>query len=358
MSSFDPLGASLSYSYRFDLLDASHGVIGEVHPVRTPTITQRAAGAVKRSLTSFALPPSEVAEVNPMRDRVRPMLVVAGNAQPYPLGVFVWTDASRRTRTSGVQLESTLSDYGVRLAQPIAESISFQVGDRHTAALLSVIDAAGFMTANAHVDSTPGTFTAPQAWIGSSSVTYYSVLSTIAIDHAGMFDPYFDGWGRLRLRVAPNLAMTIPELRYDDDTRVVRDSVVHSSNLLSAPNRYIVRDSAASVSPITLTYTVPPEAPHSYENRGWYVNRYIDVQGIVSVGQAYDIAAAAYRQDVDFFEEASWSSIVDPRHQSFDVVSLLGLDYLEMEWSITGAVMTHKGKRVAHSELKVPAIAS
>lgn len=353
MTTFDPLGPSLPLAFRFDLLDAGHGVIGEVHPVRGGiTISQRASGAVKRQMSGFTLPPSEAVDVNPIRDRIRPVWVGEGSTS-HPLGVFLWADASARRRTSGDLLDSTLHDYGLRLSQPIEGTISFPSGSRHHDALRAVADAAGFLDAD--IDETPGRFVAPQAWIGSAQSTWYTVLATIGMDHAGMFDPYFNSAGRLRMRYAGNLAATIPSIRYDEDGRVQRDSVVVSSNLLTAPNRYIVRDTAAAISPITLVYDIPPDAPHSVENRGWRVIKYVDVQGIASMGDAFDIAVAAYRQDTDAYEEVSWSSIIDPRHESFDVVSLLGLDYLETEWSITTVgTMTHRAKRVAHGELLAP----
>lgn len=357
MSSFYPLGPALAYSYRFDVLDRGFGKIGEVTPDKSSsvTISNRTAGAVKRQLSGFRLLPADAAAVNPATDRIRPMYVPADGSLPLPLGVFMWADHVNAIRTYGNEMESTLHDLGLLLGQPALGAVSFPSESGIYDALFQVATWAGF--GDVQIDYVAGSFPAPQAWPAGNQTTYYSVLSEVCSKHAGFFDPYFNNEGRLRLRDPGELSSVIAELVYDDDRftgRVERSSVFIANNLMNAANRYVVLDTSANPASIAAIYTIPPDAPHSWEARGDYFTKYLEVQGVGSPENALLLAINAARTDAEFYEEATWTATVDPRHDTFDVVRVHDGDYLETEWNLSGATMTHKGKRIKHAEVRSP----
>jgi hypothetical protein len=358
-TSYFPLTFSLSHTFRFDVLDSGLGLIGEVHPTRSDRvqITNRPPGAVKRRMSNFHLTQTEAADIDPVSMRIRPMYVPGDGSTPEPLGVFLWADASTLRHARGNDHEGTLHDQGLIWGQPIAEGISFESGSSVYDAMFQVCVWAGFP--HAQIENTSASFAAPVAWPGSSQNTYYKVLAELAMKHAQFFDPYFNRGGVPILRAPGDLGAVIPSYVYDDDPvtgRIIRDSVVVSNDLLNAPNRYIVLDTSVKPATVLAEYLVPEDAPNSRARRGWYLTKYVEVQGLASQADAEAVALNMARQD-RAYEEISFTSTIDPRHDTYDVMRVLDGDYLETEWTMTlgpGGPMAHKGKRIRHSEVRAP----
>ena len=60
----------------------------------------------------------------------------------------------------------------------------------------------------------------------------------------------------------------------------------------------------------------------------------IDAQGLADIAAANAAAEAAYLADQDALSFVSFTGTPDPRHDSFNVVSYDGINYLELSWSL------------------------
>jgi hypothetical protein len=328
---------------RFDICDTSLQKIGELHPEAAAQIDNSATQQIKRRLSSLRIASDEYADVNPLADRIRPYWVLE-NGDELPLGVFLFADASTHRYSYGLTLEATCVDQGLILSQQLAGSLGFASGASASDAISQTFEAAGIF--NAEVDVSQYTFGSPTAY--PTSDTYAKVLDDLCLK-AGYHSPYFDNDGNAVVRTATDLSTATATLNYLDGGRIVAGSIVEANDLLGAPNRFLVVDTAATTGVVSYALTIPADAPHSYQTRGWYLTHTIEAPGVGNVEQAQQVAEAFYRQNPQAYETAIWSSPGDPRHDTFDVVNYRGVNYLEVAWSLRlapGGPMTHKATRV------------
>lgn len=329
-----------SSTFRYDLLDATGATIGSVTPEssQVPTITNDSTRAIKRDLRGFVLSPTDEAAVNPVSDRIAPSMVLQ-NGDVLPWGRFVFVDGSRAPQTAGTWFRGAMLDQGFILDQALPTSIGYGEGASIRAALLALFADVGL--ADAFVDTFSNTVAKPIAWpAGTSRLVVMNELAAMA----GCYSVFFDNTGQARVELVPDLAVVPADRTYPLGGNIYNGSVLITDNILTSPNRYVVIDSSATDAPIVGVYDVPASAPHSFANRGFYVARVITEQGLGTQAAAEARGAAAAAQDAADFTWVSFSSAPDPRHDTFDVVELLGVRYREQRWSCPlqeGAVMAH-----------------
>jgi hypothetical protein len=111
----------------------------------------------------------------------------------------------------------------------------------------------------------------------------------------------------------------------------------------------VCESTGANDSAIWAAYDIPPEAPHSYNRRGFYIVSMVQAgQGVISVDECYTIAKAAALADDATFEWAEFDSVPSHSHDTFDVVNYLGIPYREQEWRLplrAGSLMHHSLRR-------------
>lgn len=331
---------------RFDVVDATGLTVGAVHPVKAPTITCDATGQIKRKMTGFALTPSEAADVDVLAHRVRPWWVL-DDATEYPLGVFLFAEASRSVYTYGDPLTATLVDQGLVLAQEIDRTVGFDTGTTAAQAIATVLEAAGVFGSTLEISSS-FTIGSPIAWpAGNAGTTWAKILDDLC-GKAGAYPAYFDSTGRCVVRTVEDVAAATPRLDYS--RRTVAGSITSSNDLLIAPNRFLAVDTSATDAAIFATFDVPDAAPHSYARRGFRITKVVEAPGVGDQAQAAAAAQAAYTATPIAYAKASWSTPADPRAETFDVVRLWdGNVWLETSWALpcsAGAVMTHQATRV------------
>lgn len=332
MSLIDFDGAPMRQeTVRFDVLDAAHNVIGEVKPSKTPvpTITNRTARTIKRTLAGLLFPAGEANDLNVFTDRIRPRWVIEGDSSIYHLGVFLFADRSALTRSYGSDLTTQLVDQTFIIDQPIAESISLGIGTPVATAASDLAAAAAVPAVTA--DPSSVTLQRPAVWPGGTSL--YKVLADLCT-LAAFLPPHFDNDGTLRLVDAPDPETATATRSYPPGSPIVDPSIVISDDVLTAPNRWIVVDTGATGAPISGSYELPPSAPHSQFNRGFYVTRYITQQGLMSPGAADAAAKAAAVSDESALELASFTTAADPRHDTYDVIAFNGRRWLENSWTL------------------------
>ena len=230
-------------SVRFDVLDTDLLKVGELNPDRrtsVPRISNSSDRSLKRSLSNFRLPPDQAADLDTLAARVRPVWVLQDGSE-YPLGVFLFADASRSRFTYGLELTATLVDQLFILDQELEASLSYSTGTVITEALDELAAAAGI---DARV-VTPSTqaLSYPVAWkAGTSRLRAMSELCQML----SYSSPYFDNDGVLRIVAARNLATATPDFVYSEGDvstgRVYANTIVETDDLLRAPNVYIVID--------------------------------------------------------------------------------------------------------------------
>lgn len=324
-------------TFRFALSNGVTGeVLGDIHPLRGANLTHDTSRTVKRQLT-LALGKVDTADVNPLTDRINLYMIIGG--VEYPLGRYMFVDASRNVFTAGRLGQMQLSDEMFLVDQQITSGIN-GVGK---SVLTTIVDTITGLPVTLLADPTP--YEAAASWgIGTGRGQTLEALS-VAGDY---WSPWFDNQGRLRFLRTFDPAAQVPDINLDDGFQVLQASILETDDLLTAPNTFVVISNAAGTTtvPVVGTATIPPSAPHSVPNRGFAIVAVFDLQ-MADQTQATAVAQGlAQRQTV--FEKVTLATAPDPRHDSYNVIQWQGDRWLELAWSLPleeGAAMTHTLRR-------------
>lgn len=342
MSTLDLITPILPLTVGFNLLNSNNTVIGTVYPSqsRSPVITNDTRQAIKRILTGVKFDVADTANINPLKDRLRPFLIVDGIQ--YPIGVFLFVDYPKFRHSFGIDSMASLVDQGLILDQDMRTSFAVAQGANLSIAISMLLDRYSLFDRSIEAS----TFIGGQGalfWPAGTKGT--KVVNDIAA-LCGFLPVYWDNNGKAILRSVPNPNVTTPAFIH---TNVQQDSIMEADVPLDVPNRYTVIDSGVTDSVITATYTVPDSAPHSFANRGWFVDKVITAQGLGTTAVALNLAKQNADTDIQGFQQYAFNTPIDPRHDTFDVVRLLNVNYLERRWSWTmnqNNAMTHDLVRV------------
>lgn len=326
--------AQRSCTFRFGLVN---GVTGEVKedltPIRNATLTHDTTRTIKRQL-SLNLGVYDTARIEPLVDRVLVYLVTADGSE-WPLGKYMFTDSSLTVATAGDLANVVLNDEMFLVDQQISRGIN---GVR-----LGIIDTIAEVLKDLPINwnAEHSFFQGSQAWtLGSGRG---QILQDLCL--AGdLFSPWFDNLGVLQFIRSFDPADSPADFDFDTGHSVLRAGIVETSDILTAPNRFIVVSNAGdnTVSSIVGIADVPVNAPNSFANRGFYIVKTEDLQ-LLTAPQAQAVATnLALRSTV--FERVTLTTAPDPRHDSYDVVQWQGEKWLELAWSMNlneGGTMSH-----------------
>lgn len=344
----DPWIGQRSGTFRFEVTNRVSGLHkGDVRPSRssTPTITHDTSRTIKRQLSPLVLNGDQIDVVNPLTDRVSVFMEI--NGIEYPLGRYVFTDATTIVSTNGGTMTATLLDEMFIVDQDIETGFSAI----NTFAVSSIAENCGQMIARlvkglpitTEIEPTP--FTSIGSW--SIGTARGQIIDALSLD-GDYFPAWFDNEGVMRVIRIFDPAKQPATFDYDTNRIVVRDSITRTSDLLNAPNRYIVISNASisSAAPVFGSYDVPAAAPHSIANRGFVIPVTYTMPVNVSP-QANAIARnLAIRQQI--VERVEFTTPPDPRHDSYDIIHWAGVNWLELSWSLPlreGAEMRHVLRR-------------
>lgn len=326
-------------TFRFQLFNGVTGEnLGEITPyITNPQLSHDTSRTVKRTL-SLDLGVTDVAAINPITDRIDVSMIVP-NLADFPLGRYMFTDSLQQVSTGGSQASVQLVDEMFMLNQPmdVPYSASNVLGE------VAVLDLIAPFNIEPRIGTSRG-LTAVQANLGTNRA---SVINTIA-EQCGFFSPWMDNNHFFRMIPTFDPEKVVPQFDYDTKHAVYVDSVSRSTDIITAPNRFIVVDNGSSSqdSPIVGIYDVPPSAPYSVVNRGFVIAKVFSLQ-VSSEAQATELAAALGVQK-SITEQITFSTPPDPRHDSYDVCLLEGQLWLERAWSMnltSGGAMTHSCTR-------------
>jgi hypothetical protein len=331
-------------SYRFDLVNRVSGIKqDELTPIQGATLSHNTAQIIKRTL-NMVLGADETARINPIQDEVHPFMVFP-NGQEYPLGQYIFTAASYQIFTSGELSNVVLNDKMYIVDQQIETAFttknpsgsgSYAQGSGVPHCLQRLL-----FDLAIHYQAEPSKFSSTDSW--SAGARRGSIIETLALT-GDYFSPWFDNNGVLQFIRAFNPATKIPDLDWDEGNQVMRAQILRSSDILNAPNRFIVISNAPSdrQDPTFGIADVPVNAPHSIENRGFVIPYVVDLQALTKEQCAAIAANLAQRQTV--FETTSITTAPDPRHDGYNVIKWRGELWLELAWTMAlseGAPMTH-----------------
>jgi hypothetical protein len=344
-------------TYRFNLVNGTSGLNkGEITPIRGASLSHDTGRTIKRQL-SLGLGVADTALVDPVQDRVL-VTMVFPNGQEYPLGRYMFTAESDQIFTSGELANVVLNDEMYLVDQAVTQGFdgsTTSLSNTNPAATSPASSPAGFSITSVvvalfdelpvKINIEPSQFTSTQSWgIGTRRG---SIVEDLALTGA-YFSPWFGNDAYMHWIQAFNPAFAIPDFDWDAGNQVMRSSVLRSSNILNAPNRIVVISNAPSnkKEPTFAVANVPPNAPHSFEKRGFII---ADVRDVASVTTAQCAAIAQNlieRQMI--FETTTLTTAPDPRHDSYNVVKWQNSLWLELAWTMQlteGQPMSHTLRR-------------
>lgn len=330
-------------TFQFTLIDGPTGVHrGSLTPLRTPTptISHDTTATISRRVTGLTLAANDAARLQPLTDRIEIAMALPGRP-PYPLGRYVIADTVELTATGTATTKPvTLLDEMLLIDQDLETGFDTggQLVDQAIRRLLDGLPIrAPLIEATEHTTST--------SWPPGTSRG--SVLTDLATA-GGYLKPWLDHTGRLRLRRAFQPADRAPDIDLDTGPRVLRDSISRSTELLSAPNRFVVvfNDLGPDTTPVIGVYDVPAAAPHSITSRGYVVPQVVDAQ--VTTARQATVYARTLGIQQTIHEVVELSTPPDPRHDGYDVVRFDGHLWLETGWELPlapGGPMRHTLRR-------------
>lgn len=322
-------------TFRFDRVNGVTGeVLGELHPIRGATLTHDTTRTIKRQL-NLVLGVRDSALIDTIVDRILVYMVFPTGAE-YFLGKYMFTDQSKQVFTSGKIGNFILNDEMFLVDQQITEGV---LGDG-TSAMLVAQDVLDPLPVNYVME--PSGLSAVGSWTTGNGRG--AMLEALAVQ-GDYFSPWFGNDGLMHWIKSFNPGDgRLPDFDFDAHNKVLRAGITETSDLLTAPNRFVV----VSNIPLDPTVTVvgqadvPPNAPHSIANRGFAIPDVQDLQ-VVDIDQANAVAQnLANRQTL--FERVTLSTPPDPRHDSYNTVRWQGALWLELAWSMSlaeGGAMGH-----------------
>lgn len=342
-------------TFRFDVVDGPSGRRrGTLHPLSdpTPTLAHDSTSTISRRLSGVTLGPEDAEWFLPLSDRVEVTMVLGDSARTeFPLGQYLVADDSRLTYSNGDLVPLTLYDNMFIVDQEIEEG--FNAGG--LPADVAIRNLLQYLPLGViQIEATAGE-RVYQSWAaGTGRGQAIGDLATAG----GYFLPWFDHQNRMRFVRAFEPGDSEPDINLDGPGRVYRESISFNSDLVTAPNRFIVRSNAAGMElgdegdekvelpPVVGYYDVPSSAPYSISSRGFTISQTIEAQ--VRTRTAAAIYARTLGQQRSVYERCTLTTPPDPRHDGYDVVRFRGVNWLEIGWNmplISGGAMTHTLRR-------------
>lgn len=321
-------------SFRFDRINGVTGEkLGEVTPLRNATLSHDTSRTIKRQLT-LSLGVTDTASVNAITDRILPFMIFPNGAE-YPLGRYMFTDASRQVFTSGSLANMVLSDEMFLVDQQIEAGFNAS-GLATTAAIIDIL--AG-LPITWDIEVTP--FSSVESWgIGTNRGSILEALSVTG----DYFSPWFGNDQKMHFIRTFDPATRMPDLDFDQNNKVLRDAILETDDLLTAPNRFIVVSNSAldPETEVVATADVPATAPHSITNRGFVIPNVQTLQ--LSNDSQATAVVNGLAQRLTVFERVGLTTPPDPRHDSYNVIKWQDDLWLELAWSmnmVEGGAMSH-----------------
>lgn len=324
-------------TFRFKLSNGVTGEqLGDITPLRNASLSHDTTNTIKRRL-SLTLGLVDSAVVDPITARIEPFMVT-GDGTEWPLGRYLFTDDSHQEFLNGNLSNLVLNDEMFKIDQQITSGLDASFGEDQgvTNFIIKVLNGLGV-----ELEIERSAFETTQAWTAGSNRG--SILDALALT-GDYFSPWFGNDSKLHFIQAFDPVTRTPDFDYDRGNQVLQASVVHTSDILTAPNRFVVISNSSVNPDVAVTGVVdsPPNSPNSFAKRGFYIPLVKDLQ-IATQEQAVAIAKNL-AQRLTIFERVQLTTPPDPRHDSYNVILWKGDLWLETAWTMNlteGGTMTH-----------------
>lgn len=331
--------------FRWDVLDATLTGIGSLNPVAGAPMQATTEGNVNRTVRGLEIAPGDVADLDPARDRLRPVYTDLEGTD-WPLGVYRVASAETKDHAaSGTLPTFDLADDSLRFATNTYRRQTwprgYPVADALEEWALS-LDVADF-----EIDPTLDELPEPMAFpVGRST---FGEVGEALCAAAGMLPPHFDNAGTLRCRIAPvwDVVAVDHDHRLDGGV-IVWGSYSTATSYLDTPNVWIAVNDRPGQQPIRGRWALPESAPNSIAALGYEMPEYV-TGNFASTAAAVAAARAAGQNAYDQLGEASLSTPLDPRHDLYSVIAVDGARYRVVGWRTSlraGQPMTFDLRRV------------
>lgn len=324
-------------TFRFKLTNGVTGEqLGDITPLRNASLSHDTTNTIKRRLNiTLGLADSEL--VDPITARIEPYMVTADGTQ-WPLGRYLFTDASYQQFVNGNLSNLVLNDEMFKIDQQITTGLDASFGEDQgvTSFIIKVLNGL-----DVELVIERSQFETTQAWTTGSARG--SILEALALS-GDYFSPWFGNDKKLHFIQAFDPITQTPDFDFDFGNQVLQASVIHTSDILVAPNRFVVISNSSINPDVAVTGVVdsPPNSPNSFAKRGFYIPLVKDLQ-VATTEQAVAIAKNL-AQRLTIFERVQLVTPPDPRHDSYNVILWQGSLWLETAWSmalVEGGSMTH-----------------
>jgi hypothetical protein len=307
--------------------------LGDLTPLRGANLSHDTTRTIKRQL-NITLSAADTAAINPVSERINVYMTFPDGTE-YPLGRYMFTDVSRSFYTSGRLANCVLNDEMFLVDQQIITGIN----GRGSAVNQVILQTIAGLPITLAMEATP--YASAEAWgVGTGRG---QILEACSVS-GDFFSPWFDNNGELRFIRSFEPAKAICDFDFDAGNKVIREPILETDDLLTAPNTFIVVSNAASNagSQVVGRYDVPPNAPHSFAKRGFTIAQILDLQ----ISDSFQASAVATNVGIrqTIFERVTLATAPDPRHDSYNVIRWQGANWLELGWSLTlmeGSPMNH-----------------
>lgn len=357
-------GAQFVLSFRFELLDVSHNVIGHLSPFSdtAPSITNSIDRTIKRQMQGLVLPVSDAMSINTLTDRVKPWAVF-GDGTQVPCGVFIFSDTTMSRRTFGstqfastgsqVTLTGSLLDQLSMIDQATAVGTAYPPGTPIATALEEQMQRSSAL--DWHIDPSTAKIRGTEWFVKPAGTSLLEVINDLA-QLGSYYTLFFDNEGVGQILQVPDLSSSDIDFEYGEGGTVFADSVTESNDLLQAPNRYIVVNNSLTDQAVSGRWDIPATSPNSISNIGRIVAHQIDMQGIESNSDAAAAAKAFGQADFSTYAWATFDTLINPNHDTFNIVGWRGIKYREQSWGYTcvhDAKHNHELRRIFAEEVPV-----
>lgn len=325
----------VTWRLRIDVLDPDGGKHDEVTPSKSGTVAFDPSNRITRTWSGVEFDAVERLKVTPYVSRLRPVLILALTGGEFPLGVFLYKGGPRRTRAGaqGVACRP-MPDRSSQMDKTIDVPYGITAGRVLTEVLAELFE----LSSLTDYEITPSDVTlgaVPMAWF-TGQITRLAI-SDIVTDLLGYLPVYFTSTGAGIARPIPVPLDEAPDHVYElgARSRLRTDSIQEDE--AERPNVYLVRSTAPSGAPIAARHEIADEEPQSFASIGYWNPNPVGEQthdGLESDEQALDVAVALSRRDKLGSIMREFDSDIDPRHDGWGIVQLLGVRSLERSWEI------------------------
>ena len=285
----------------------------------------------------------DTARIDPISHRIAVSMLLVGAG--YPLGRYLIVDHTRSRTSAGPLAASALVDEMFLVDQPLTASFCPATQSGLYATQIGIDQAINLLLRDLALPTRIEATSASTAGTWPAGTSRAKVLADLALD-GGYTTPWIDHHGTLQMIRAVDPATAVPDLNLDLPGRVLADSIAEVTDLLTAPNRFVVISNDAGTTPIVGVYDLPPAAPNSAQRRGFVIPHVVERQ-VTDVRQATAVAET-FARTMTVTERAELSTAPDPRHDGHTLVWWRGQRWIETSWSMQltpGGTMRHILKR-------------